>query len=104
MKKLIAAIAEDYWLAMYRPGSKERAVEFEEGLGYKVNKKYIKVTKSNGGAVWGFVVNTDDDEMFRKGDILRAAGWNAPARNAARGNILDETFDRVRWTGPEYLN
>jgi hypothetical protein len=40
-----------------------------------------------------------DDAKFKKGDILMAASWNAPARNFARGNVLDKTFDRVRWTG-----
>ena len=97
MKKLIDKIIEDY-------GNRHNADGFAEGLGYKVNRKYIKVTSRNGGEAWGFVVNTDNDEMFRKGDILKADGWSTPARNAARGNILDETFGWVRWTGPEYLN
>jgi len=53
-------------------------------------------------SVWGFVVNVDDDKMFRKGDILKAAGYNAPARNKPRGNILDGGY-QIRWTGPLYL-
>ena len=56
----------------------------------------------NGGSVWGFIVNTDNDKKFRKGDILKAAGYNAPARNAARGNILDGGYC-IQWTGPLYL-
>ena len=40
------------------------------------------------GQVWGFVVNTDSDKKFKKGDLLKA-GFNAPARNAARGNVLE---------------
>ena len=54
------------------------------------------------GCVWGFVVNTDDDKKFRKGDILKAAGWNAPARNKARGNVVDGDYN-IQWTGPNYL-
>ena len=31
-----------------------------------------------------------------------AAGYNAPARNAARGNVLEGGY-QIRWTGPLYL-
>ena len=50
----------------------------------------------------GFHCNTDNDKVFKKGDILKAAGWQAPARNAARGNIFDDDY-HVNWTGPLYL-
>ena len=63
-------------------------------------QKYIKIIRDN--SVWGFIVNTDNDKVFKKGDILKAAGWNAPARNAARGNILDDDY-YINWTGPLYL-
>jgi len=54
------------------------------------------------GQVWAFVVNTDDDKKFKRGDVLKAAGFNAPARNAPRGNVLDGGFN-IDWTGPLYL-
>ena len=47
-------------------------------------------------------VATDDHKKFKKGDILKAAGFNAPATNAARGNIIDGGYT-VQWTGPLYL-
>ena len=75
--------------------------EFNEKITYKTGSKYIKVF-TEGGSVWGFVVNTDNDKKFKKGDILKAAGYNAPARNAARGNIIDGGYT-IRWTGPLYL-
>lgn len=75
--------------------------EFKEELGYKVGNKYIKITTKNGGSVWGFVVNTDTDTKFARGDILMAAGYNAPARNKARGNVFKGY--NINWTGPQYL-
>lgn len=72
---------------------------FENSFEVKEGSKYIKLVRD--GGVWGFIVNTDNDKKFKKGDILKAAGYNAPARNAARGNIFEEYS--VAWTGPHYL-
>ena len=47
-------------------------------------------------------MNTDNDKKFKKGDLLKPAGYDKPARNAARGNILDGGFG-IQWTGPLYL-
>ena len=61
--------------------------------------KYVKLISGN--SVWGFVVKKDNDK-FKKGDILKPAGWAKPATNAARGNIFEEYT--VQWTGPLYLS
>jgi len=79
---------------------KETVQNFDDTLEVKPGKKYIKIIRD--GSCWGFVVNVDNDAKFRKGDILMAAGYNAPARNKARGNILDGGY-KVDWTGPAYL-
>lgn len=82
--------------------------EFRAKFMVTVGQKYIKIgrksdhTSGRMGQVWGFVVNTDDDKKFKKGDVLKAAGYNAPARNAPRGNVLEGGFN-INWTGPEYL-
>ena len=52
------------------------------------------------GSVWGFVVRKDGAK-FKRGDILKAATWKAPATNHARGNIFTG-FSGVQWTGPTY--
>ncbi len=71
--------------------------EYSASLQYYMGKKYVKVT--DGRSVKAFVVACDDDKKFVFGDILKPAGWKTPARNFRRGNVLERTFDRVRWTG-----
>lgn len=78
----------------------EMIAEFEQELGFLEGKKYIKITKNNHGSVWGFVVK-EDGPKFRKGDILKAASWAAPATNHARGNVFDGY--QIQWTGPCYM-
>ena len=93
-------IVEDFERSTDR--APERIVEFAEGISFEEGRKYIKVVKKLGhqSMVWGFIMK-EDDKKFQKGDILKAAGWSAPARNAARGNIFGEYS--IRWTGPHYL-
>tara|TARA_B100000212_G_scaffold220875_1_gene167306 strand:+ start:468 stop:839 length:372 start_codon:yes stop_codon:yes gene_type:complete len=74
--------------------------EFNTGFVVKYGSKYAKIL--NRHQCWGFVVATDTDKKFKKGDILMAAGYNKPARNAARGNVLDGGY-QIAWTGPLYL-
>jgi len=84
--------------------AQERLDNFMESLEFNSGSKYIKVVKNDGNqrSVWGFIVNTESDSKFKYGDILKPAGWAAPARNAARGNVFSD-LSWVRWTGPAYL-
>lgn len=75
---------------------------FDENVEVKHGKKYIKIVGGVSSGVWGFIVATDNHPKFKKGDILKAAGYNAPAMNAARGNVFENYT--IRWTGPLYLN
>ena len=79
---------------------KKMRLEFNDRLHYTVGKKYIKVI--TGSSVHSFIVNTDTDPKFAKGDILKAAGWAAPARNSSRGNIMSDYI--TQWTGAPYIN
>lgn len=76
--------------------------EFINGLTYEVGQKYIRVITSNGSSrsVHSFIVREDSDK-FKKGDILKAASWKAPAKNKARGNIFGQYH--TDWTGADYL-
>jgi hypothetical protein len=108
LETLRAAMIEDYNVFVPKDTEFQQRMrtEFADGIQFKEGKKYIKVTTGNAPGdhprVWGFIVNTDSDKKFRKGDILKAAGWSTPARNKARGNVLNGGYT-IRWTGPEYL-
>lgn len=106
IKELNKAIKSDYVNMCTSHGTKpltgyfKQSVEdWENNMRITEGKKYIKIIREN--SVWGFIVK-EDFKHFRKGDILKAAGWNAPALNQARGNILDGGYT-VQWTGPLYL-
>lgn len=80
----------------------EMTKTFNESLSVEEGSKYYKVVTRSGSSrsVHSFIVK-EDGPKFKRGDILKAASWNAPAKNQARGNIFS-TY-RVFWTGTEYL-
>ena len=73
-------------------------------LKLKPGRKFVKVIEGN--RVWGFVAKVDGVHKgvpMLKGDILKAAGWSAPAKHS-RGSIFDsEMHKSFSWTGPNYL-
>lgn len=96
VQRYIEAIKADY--VGYSPMSpirEQMVAEFNAGIGYEVHRKFIKVVTR--GSVHSFVM-IDDDGKFKRGDILKAASWRAPAKNFARGNVL-KPLSNVRWTG-----
>lgn len=107
--KLIQAIKDDYIKFATRNGKQplsgyfaDSVAKFDDTIQIKEGKKYIKIIRENG--VWGFIAKEDfvsKGKVFNKGDILKAAGWQAPALNSARGNIFENYS--VAWTGPHYL-
>ena len=98
MDNYLEIIKKDY-VSFLTPVSKfrqEMIDKFNANIRYEVGSKYIKVI--TGSSVHSFIVRNKTDK-FKPGDILKAASWKAPAKNFARGNIFDKTFDRIRWTG-----
>tara|TARA_Y100001973_G_scaffold43647_1_gene64993 strand:- start:505 stop:885 length:381 start_codon:yes stop_codon:yes gene_type:complete len=73
-------------------------------LELRPGRKFIKVVEGN--RVWGFVAKVDGVHKgvpMLKGDILKAAGWSAPAKHS-RGSIFDKEMHKsFSWTGPNYL-
>ena len=116
IEKVLEAMREDYkrWNMMTRTVHQNveefnRAIDIREemikdycdGLEVTEGSRYFKIISDKRGSrsVCGFVTKAGD-KKFREGDMLKAAGWNAPARNFARGNVLDgQGVNEVRWTG-----
>ena len=80
--------------------SKEQFDNWDNKTKVIPGKKYIKVVQDTG--VFCFIVK-EDFKHFKKGDILKAAGYNAPALNSARGNVLTGNY-YIQWTGPLYMD
>ena len=80
--------------------SKEQVDNWDNKTKVIPGKKYIKVVQDTG--VFCFIVK-EDFKHFKKGDILKAAGYNAPALNSARGNVLTGNY-YIQWTGPLYMD
>lgn len=106
--KMVGVMKKDYQ-RFWEAGSKGEPISgyakdqldnFHESIEIHTGKKYIKIVRDR--SVWGFIVNTDTDKQFKYGDILKPAGWAAPARNKARGNVFTD-LSWVNWTGPAYL-
>ena len=81
--------------------NKKMVDEYNNSFDISFGSKYVKI-KSNRSCT-AFIVNTDKDKKFKKGDILKPAGYKAPTRNKARGNVLEGDYP-IRWTGPLYLD
>lgn len=71
-------------------------------LTVEIGNKFIRLW--DGTCCWGFISRVDGDlkgSPIKKGDLLKAASWKAPAKHA-RGNIIDGTA-RYGIFGPDYL-
>ena len=107
MAELSAALDDyaDYLKANYnargysRP-DRQLTVEFDVG------SKFIKVivghTNDTSRSSHSFIVLGEykgAKNTFKHGDILKSASWRAPAKNFARGNILENSYGTISWCG-----
>ena len=105
IEKMIEAVVEDYRDHVTRVGSelmedvprpwmlrskiKFLIRQFERDFEIKTGREYIEVMY--GHAPWTFVVNTDDDDMFDKGDILMSKVVPVPRKSFARPWTTDRS-------------
>ena len=95
LNRLVLNIHEDY--EKWSPFDIKRA-----DISVKPGSKFIKIIRDH--SVWGFVAKADGTHKglpMKMGDVLKAAGWSAPAKHT-RGNIFDNKQDYFSWTGPDY--
>ena len=107
MSELSLALDEyaDYLKANYnargysRP-DRQLTVEFDMG------SKFIKVIVGHTGdtqrSSHSFIVVGEykgAKNTFKHGDILKSASWRAPAKNFARGNIMENSYGTISWAG-----
>ena len=100
VNNLLGNIQADYdnWRDGVKYGSMKKM-----NLYLKPGRKFIKIVNDN--SVWGFIAKVDGTHKglpMKKGDVLKPAGWRAPAKHT-RGNIFDDNQDYFQWTGPNYL-
>tara|TARA_Y100001963_G_C6523620_1_gene327804 strand:- start:190 stop:546 length:357 start_codon:yes stop_codon:yes gene_type:complete len=101
MDRLVENIHKDF--QRWSDSTEYSSVLDKAKITIKPGRKFIKIIRDN--SVWGFVAKADGVHKgvpMKTGDVLKAAGWNAPAKHT-RGNIFDDNQDYFRWTGPNYL-
>ena len=104
VKNMMNGAKEDYikWSTMggkeLTGYTKEQVDGWDDKIKVKAGQKYIKIVRDN--SVFAFV--NINNPKFKKGDIFKAAGYNKPALNQARGNVLEGGY-HIQWTGPLYL-
>lgn len=108
--KYLNHIREDY-ANMFASGprdeqkarNKQMIENFNRTLRVEPGKKYLKIVSGGGSglncSVHSFIVATENDAKFQLGTILKANSWKTPARNFARGNVLNGEWKTIPWMG-----
>ena len=102
LNTLVENICKDYEKWSHSTAYKCDEGDMRADITIKPGRKFIKIIRDT--SVWGFVAKADGTHMgvpMKMGDVLKAAGWSAPAKHT-RGNIFDNKQDYFSWTGPDY--
>jgi hypothetical protein len=70
-------------------------------ISFDRGRKFLKVVKTSWGSpsVHSFICIQEHDQ-WKYGDILKAASWAQPAKNFARGNVLNtDSYKHMLWMG-----
>lgn len=77
------------------------AADFRDSLTFEDGNKYRKIINgaNRGRSVHSFIV-LEDGPKWKRGDILKAASWAAPAQNFKRGSIFNpDSYKNHYWSG-----
>jgi hypothetical protein len=91
----------DHLIKDYNRWNKDLVSSGNYGVTFERGRKFMKVVNSSWGqtSVHSFIC-IQPHGKFQFGDILKAASWAAPAKNFARGNVLEvSSYTNHRWTG-----
>jgi hypothetical protein len=98
--KVIEKMALDY--RVFSDRCLDGNLDYMENFDIEEGRNYIRIVRERreggGRSCAGFIVKKDTAK-FKRGDMLKSAGWKAPATNFARGNVLTDLPEVVRWTG-----
>ena len=84
----------------YSRPDRQLTVEFD--MGSKFIKVIVGHTNDTQRSSHSFIVLGEvkgKKNTFKTGDILKSASWRAPAKNFARGNILESSYGTISWCG-----
>jgi len=98
----------DFLRADYSKRSEYAASQPDAWLPDVPGKNVVRILHVGPGqkSSYCFIVLRDFErggKQWKKGDILMAAGYKAPAFNKARGNVMVDNYGNATWAGPGYL-
>ena len=91
----------DHLVNSYRNWTNDSDLYDKYEVSFDKGRKFLKVVNTSWGSrsVHSFICIKEHDQ-WKYGDILKAATWAQPAKNFARGNVLNtDSYKNIAWMG-----